>query len=89
MDKELLGYCMIYQEVKNIAGELGWTVSVEEERLHFCFCGEKDYSFAILASSAVELISKIRLLAYNYAEDRKFKEKLDELVGLLISAKER
>lgn len=52
--------------------------------LHFCFCGDKDYTFAILASSAVELISKIRLLAYNYAEDRKFKEKLDELVRLLV-----
>lgn len=75
---------MTYQDVKNIACELGWAVSVEEGRLHFCFRGEKDYSFAILASSTVELISKVRLLAYNYAEDRPFKEKLDELVGLLV-----
>ncbi|WP_302490014.1 hypothetical protein [uncultured Dialister sp.] len=75
---------MTYQDVTNIAGELGWAVSVEEGRLHFCFRGEKDYSFAILASSAVELISKIRLLAYNYAEDRKFKGKLDELTSLLV-----
>lgn len=75
---------MTYQDVTNIAGELGWSVSVEEGRLHFCFRGEKDYSFAILASSAVELISKIRLLAYNYAEDRKFKGKLDELTSLLV-----
>lgn len=76
---------MTYQDVKNIAGELGWAVSVEEGRFHFCFRGEKDYSFAILASSAVELISKIRLLAYNYAEDRKFKEKLDTLARLLVN----
>lgn len=75
---------MTYQDVKNIAGELGWAVSVEEGRLHFCFRGEKDYSFAILASSAVELISKIRLLAYNYKEDQLFKEKLDELAGRLV-----
>ncbi len=80
---------MTYQDVKNIAGELGWAVSVEEGRLHFCFCEGKDYSFAILANSAVELISKVQLLAYNYVEDRPFKEKLDELGGLLISAKER
>lgn len=75
---------MTYQDVKNIAGELGWAVSVEEGRLHFCFCGAKDYSFAILANLAVELISKVRLLAYNYAEDKPFKEKLDELAGLLM-----
>lgn len=75
---------MTYQDVRNIAGELGWAVSLEEGRLHFCFCGEKEYSFAILANSAVELINKIRLLAYNYAEDRPFKEKLDELAGLLM-----
>lgn len=80
---------MTYQDVKNIAGELGWAVSLKEGCLYFCVCGEKDYSFAILANSAVELISKVRLLAYNYAEDRPFKEKLDELAGLLISAKER
>jgi hypothetical protein len=80
---------MTYEDVKNIAGELGWTVSLNERRLHFSFSGEKDYSFAILASSAVELISKVRLLAYNYEEDRNFKGKLDELIGLLISAKER
>ena len=75
---------MTYQDVKNIAGELGWTVSLNERRLHFSFSGEKDYSFAILASSTVELISKVRLLAYNYAEDRPFKEKLDELAGQLV-----
>lgn len=80
---------MTYEDVKNIAGELGWTVSLNERRLHFSFSGEKDYSFTILASSAVELISKVRLLAYNYEEDRNFKGKLDELIGLLISAKER
>lgn len=80
---------MTYEDVKNIAGELGWTVSLNERRLHFSFSGEKDYSFAILASSAVELISKVRLWAYNYEEDRNFKGKLDELIGLLISAKER
>jgi len=40
-----------------------------------------------LASSTVELISKVQLLAYNYAEDRPFKEKLDELTKLLMSAK--
>lgn len=80
---------MTYQDVKNIAGELGWVVSLEERRLHFCFCGEKDYSFTIWANSAGELISKVRLLAYNYAEDRAFKEKLDELAGLLISEKNK
>lgn len=68
---------MTYQDVKNMAGELGWAVSLDEERLHFSFPGEKDYSFAILASSTVELISKVRLLAYNYAENQPFKEKLD------------
>lgn len=75
---------MTFQDVRNIAGELGWAVSLEEGRLHFCFCGEREYSFAILANSAVELINKIRLLAYNYAEDKRFKEKLDELAGLLV-----
>lgn len=75
---------MTYQDVKNIAGELGWAVNLDEGRLHFCFCGETDYSFAILANSAVELISKVRLLAYNYVEDRPFKEKLDELSGALV-----
>lgn len=75
---------MTYEDVKNIAGELGWTVSLNERRLHFSFSGEKDYSFVILASSTVELISKVRLLAYNYAEDRPFKEKLDELAILLV-----
>lgn len=75
---------MTYQDVRNIAGELGWAVSLEEGRLHFCFCGEKEYSFAIWANSAVELINKIRLLAYNYAEDLPFKEKLDELSGALV-----
>lgn len=68
---------MTYQDVKNMAGELGWAVSLDEGRLHFSFPGEKDYSFAILASSTVELISKVRLLAYNYAENQPFKEKLD------------
>lgn len=75
---------MTYEDVKNIAGELGWTVSLNERRLHFSFSGEKDYSFAILASSAVELISKVRLLAYNYAEDQPFKDKLDELTEVLV-----
>lgn len=75
---------MTYQDVKNIAGELGWTVSLDEGRFHFCFCREKDYSFAILADSDVELISKVQLLAYNYAENRPFKEKLDELAGRLM-----
>lgn len=79
---------MIYQDVKNIASKLGWNVSLDEGRLHFCFGGDKDYAFNILANSAVELIGKIRLLAYNYAEDWAFKEKPDELAGLLISAKE-
>lgn len=78
---------MTYQDIKNIAGELGWAVSLDEGHFHFCFCGAKDYSFAILASSTVELISKVQLLAYNYAEDRPFKEKLDELTKLLMSAK--
>lgn len=79
---------MTYQDVKNIAGELGWGVSLDKGRLHFCFCGEKEYSFAILANSAVELIGKIRLLAYNYEEDQPFKEKLDELARqLLMNAK--
>lgn len=41
-----------------------------------------------MANSAVELIGKIRLLAYNYEEDQTFKEKLDELTKLLMSAKE-
>lgn len=68
---------MTYQDVKNMAGELGLAVSLDEGRLHFYFPGEKDYSFAILASSTVELISKVRLLAYNYAENQPFKEKLD------------
>lgn len=75
---------MTYQDLKNIAGELGWEVSLDEGRLHFCFCGAKDYSFAIFANSVVELISKVRLLAYNYVEDRPFKEKLDELAGRLV-----
>ena len=75
---------MTYQDVKSIAGGLGWVVRLDEGRFHFCFPGEKDYSFAILADSAVELINKIRLLAYNYAEHKRFKEKLDELVGLLV-----
>lgn len=79
---------MTYQDVKNIAGELGWAVSLAGGCLHFCFYGKKDYSFAILASSTVELISKVQLLAYNYAEDRPFKEKLDELTKLLMSVKE-
>ena len=56
---------MTYQDVKNIAGELGWTVSLDDGRFHFCFCREKDYSFAILADSDVEMISKVRILAYN------------------------
>lgn len=75
---------MTYQDVKNIAGELGWTVSLDKGRFHFCFFREKNYSFAILADSDVELISKVRLLAYNYAEDRPFKEKLDELARRLM-----
>lgn len=75
---------MTYQDVKNIAGKLGWNVSIDEECLNFCFCGKKDFSFAILANSAVELIGKIRLLAYNYEEDQLFKEKLDELAGQLL-----
>ncbi|HJI29596.1 MAG TPA: hypothetical protein OIL76_06060 [Veillonellaceae bacterium] len=74
---------MAYQEIKNIAGKLGWAVSLDEGVLHFCFCGHKEYSFAILADTAVELISKVQLLAYNYADDRPFTEKLDELTGLL------
>lgn len=84
MDKTILEKFMTYQEVKNIAGELGWAVSLDEGRLHFSFPGEKDYSFAIWANSAVELISKIHLLAYNYAEDQLFKEKLDDLAVLLV-----
>lgn len=75
---------MTYEDVKNIAGELGWTVSLDEGRLNFCFCGKKDFSFAIFANSAVELIGKIRLLAYNYEEDQPFKDKLDELIGVLM-----
>ena len=43
---------MTYQDVRNIAGELGWAVSLEEGRLHFCFCGEKNYAFAILSNPA-------------------------------------
>lgn len=76
---------MTYEDVKNIAGELGWNVSLDEGRLNFCFCGKKDFSFAILANSAVELIGKIRLLAYNYEEDQPFKEKLDELARQLVN----
>lgn len=75
---------MTYQDVKNIAGELGWAVNLDEGRLHFCFSGERNFSFSILENSAVELIGKIRLLAYNYAEDQPFKAKLDELAGLLL-----
>lgn len=75
---------MTYQDVKNIAYELGWAVSLEERRLYFYFCGEKDYSFTIWANSAGELISKIQLLAFNYAENKPFKEKLDELARLLV-----
>ncbi len=75
---------MTYQDVKNIAGELGWVVKLDKGRFHFCFPGEKDYSFAIFVNTAAELISKVRLLAYNYAEDKRFKEKLNELVGLLV-----
>lgn len=75
---------MTYQEVKDIAGKLGWIVSQDGGILHFCFHGHKEYSFAILANSAVELISKVQLLAYNYAENRQFKEKLDKLAGLLV-----
>lgn len=75
---------MTYQDVKNIAGKLGCNVSIDEERLNFCFCGKKDFSFAIFANSVIELISKVRLLAYNYAEDKPFKEKLDELSGALV-----
>lgn len=74
---------MAYQEIKNIAGKLGWVVNQDGGILHFCFHGHKEYSFAILANSAVELISKVQLLAYNYADDRPFTEKLDELTGLL------
>lgn len=72
---------MTYQDVKNIASELGWAVNLDEGRLHFCLSGEK---FTILANSAVELISKVRLLAYNYAEDQPFKDKLDELTEVLV-----
>lgn len=75
---------MTYQDVKDIAGKLGWNVSLNEGRLYFCFCGKRDFSFAILANSAVELIGKIRLLAYNYEEDQPFKKKLDELAGQLL-----
>lgn len=75
---------MTYEDVKNIAGELGWAVSLDEGHLYFSFPGEKKYSFAILASSTVDLVSKVRLLSYNYAEDQRFKEKLDELAGLLV-----
>lgn len=75
---------MTYQEVKNIVGELGWVFSLDEGRLHFSFCGNQDYAFAIFASSTAELINKVRLLAYNYAEDQPFKEKLDELAELLV-----
>ena len=34
---------MTYQDVKNIAGKLGWNVSIDEECLNFCFCGKKDF----------------------------------------------
>lgn len=79
-----MGHFMIYQNVMDIAGKLGWNVSLDEGRLNFCFCGKKDFSFAIFANSAVELIGKIRLLAYNYEEDQPFKDKLDELIEVLM-----